>query len=195
MWRNSGQTADLFYAALQSLVAVAAPTAPVGLGYQSPFFRDHIHDPSIFASASPATLATNFLLALILALAMGFFGNLLNATLEANEDEVARLLGPFSRASIVRGTKRHSQHELAAASTGVGLDAIADSPIVDCVWHHLRFVDPSFDPRQPDAILVVFALTVSVGLISLVDDMAQFVVLKRYGEYRYAIHEGTGFSL
>lgn len=194
VWRGNGQAADLFYAALQSIVTVAAATPSGFLVYESPFFRDHIHDPSILISASPATLATNFLLALILALAMGFFGNLLNATLEANEEEVARILGPFSRA-IYRTRAGAGRVESSLKRRKLGwvwtmLQGIGLLVLFGIIY---AFVDPDFDPRQPDAILVIFALTISIGLISLIDDLAQYAVLRRYGEHPVVrVHAGNG---
>lgn len=184
VWQLQNPNPQLFFATLSSLVsAPVAPASPQGLVYSSPFFQNHIHDPSILISASPATLATNFLLAVVLALAMGFFGNLLNGTLEAHEPEVARLLGPLSRvvyrAREKTGAVNSALRQRRLAWLGTLAQVILLVVLLGIIY---AFVDPGFDPLRPDAVLAILALTLSVGLIGMVDDFAQYFFLRRYRE-------------
>lgn len=174
----------LFYATLNSLIAspVTAP-AVLGLQYTSPFFKNHIHDPSILVSASPATLVTNFALALLLALAMGFFGNLLNDTLESNEERVAQMLGPFNRwVRRARDTTHQIETNLNARRLHWFTTTAKIAGLLILLGVIYAFVDPAFDPTRPDALLAIAALTLSVGVIGLADDLAQYVFLRRHGE-------------
>jgi hypothetical protein len=54
------------------------------------------------------------------------------------------------------------------------------------------FVDPNFDPTHPDAVLAILALALSFGLISLIDDVAQYFYLQRQGESpQLRVHAGN----
>ncbi len=184
VWRQTAPSPRLFYATMPALVASPLAAAPAsGALFNSPFFQNHIYDPSILTTASPATLATNFAFALILALAMGFFGNLLNDTLESNEARVAQTFGPLQRLALRARAATHQidanlrarrLHWLAAALKIAGLLFVFGAVYA--------FVDPSFSFANADALLVILALALSIGLISLIDDLAQYIVLRHYGE-------------
>ena len=157
----------------------------------SSFFRDHIQSPASAAAVStnrPLTkslsvLATNFLLALILALAVGVFSNLLNDALESNEAEVARLFAPVrvvalrSRAVGLALDRRLRALHLAWLGFIAGLALIL--LLYGVVFAYL---DPTFDVLQKDSWLLVLALALSLGFIGIVDDIAQYLFLRVNGE-------------
>ncbi|HEX7587603.1 MAG TPA: hypothetical protein VF478_04745, partial [Anaerolineae bacterium] len=137
---------------------------------------------------------TNFLLALILALAMGFFGNLLSDALETHEEHVQQIIAPLRR---VTTTLRRA---------GVQLDALL------AVWRPLfwlsfllrlalillvyglilAFLDPNFTIPDQDGWLLVLALALSAGLVGLIDDIVQYVYLRLHGsDAVIRIHSGN----
>jgi hypothetical protein len=162
--------------------------------FNLPFFQKNIADPSILNRLDLKVLATNFLLALILALAMGFFGNLLSDALETHEEHVQQIIAPLRR---VTNTLRRA---------GVQLDALL------AVWRPLfwlsfllrlalillvyglilAFLDPNFTIPDQDGWLLVLALALSAGLVGLIDDIVQYVYLRLHGsDAVIRIHSGN----
>lgn len=163
-------------------------------GFNLPFFQKNISDPSILNKLDLSVLGTNFLLALILALAMGFFGNLLSDSLESHEEHVQQLIAPLR---AVTSKLRHA---------GSQFDAIL------AVWRPLfwlsfllrlaailllyglilAFLDPNFTVPDQDGWLLVLALALSAGLVGLIDDIAQYVYLRLHGSNAVIrIHSGN----
>lgn len=151
--------------------------------FNEPYFRKNIAGLSIVNGIDPNVILTNSILALILALAMGFFGTLLNDSLETHEEHVLGILAPIRRLlGLVR-------------AAGGRVDALlAKSRLLSWLSFPLRlavlllisglvlaFLDPSFNPRDRDGLLLIVALALSAGLVGLSDDIAQYIYLKRTG--------------
>lgn len=180
-WRSADNRADILYASFSPNGVISA-NVPGPLEYTSPFFRDHIHDPSLLVSLSPAVIATNLLLALLLALAMGFFGNLLNDTLEAHEERVRQLLGPLNNlVARYRAFSRQLDQRLGARRILWLGRLVQVAALVLLIGLILAFIDPGFEPTRSDALLAVIALALSVGIVNIVDDLAQYWYLRRHG--------------
>lgn len=183
-----------------TLVQPTTPTAaPAALGASS-FFRAHIQSPLGVAATDnrPLTktlsvLATNFLLALILALAMGVFGNLLNDTLESHEEEVARMFAPV-RAAAVATQRVAAQVDRRLRTLHLAwLGFVATLAFILLLYGVVfAYLDPSFDVLQKDSWLLVLALALSLGFIGIVDDIAQFLFLRANGEpAEIRVHAGN----
>ncbi len=158
--------------------SLVPPPPPPELAY----FQAHIAGPDILAKTSVDVLATNFLLACVLALAMGFFGTLLNDALESNEEYLQQLFGPLRLA--VEPIRRLTRWLGAAPARGASAWVRAAAGwVVLCLVYGLilSFLDPGFDAREPAGWLSVCALAVSTGLISLADDIAQYLYLRGRG--------------
>ncbi|MDE3089051.1 MAG: lamin tail domain-containing protein [Chloroflexota bacterium] len=159
------------------------------------YFKDHIvADPRILGTLDPNVLLTNFLLALLLALAMGFFGNLLNDSLETHEEHVQRLLAPVR--AVTHRLRRAGSRIYGLLRVwrplfwlGILLRLAALLIIYGLV---LAFLDPSFDLVNRDAWLLILALALSAGLVSLTDDIAQFIYLRLHGSNAVIrVHSGN----
>jgi hypothetical protein len=157
-----------------AIVAVATP-APN-------YYRDHIATPSILGNLNVAALVTNFLLALILALAMGFFGNLLNDVLESNEPQIAAWFAPLR--PVINGM-RNTTNAFDAVFEKWGLAALGwiIKLTFMLVLYGLVFayLDPSFDITSVNGWLLVAALALSAGLVGIIDDIAQYIYLRANG--------------
>ncbi len=158
---------------------------------QTDFFRAHIASP-----AQPFDLAvalTNALLAIILALAMGFFGNLLNDAIEAHEERVARWFAPFT--AIWRGIRALGERLAAglhARRIGWLGFAIHLTVILLLYGVILAYLDPSFDLANNDALPLIMALALSTGLIGVLDDFAGYVYLRLRGsDAALRVHSGN----
>jgi hypothetical protein len=155
-------------------------TAPSGGGFL--FFRTHIQEPgTLFDNAG--ALLTNFLLAMILALAMGFFGNLLNDTLESNEEVILERLKPL-RSAVQRYRQVNATFQARLHGGRLTwLVFLGTLVVVLLVYGFIfAFLDPSFDPARSDGWLLVLALALSAGLISVSDDVSQYLYLRSHGE-------------
>ncbi len=162
--------------------------------FNLPFFEKHIADPAILSRLDMNVVGTNFLLALILALAMGFFGTLLSDSLESHEEHVQGLLAPV----------RALTHRVRRA--GEMIDAVLRvwkplfwlgfmlklGVILFLYGLILAFLDPNFSVPDQDGWLLVLALALSVGLVGLIDDIAQYVYLRLHGsDAAIRIHSGN----
>ena len=159
--------------------------APAGGGLQ--FFRAHIQEPgSLFDQAGSlhtGALLTNLLLAIILALAMGFFGNLLNDTLESNEEAILARLAPL-RIAVQRYRQFNTTFQARLHGGRLSWLVFLGTLAVVLLLYGLifAFLDPSFDPAKSDGWLLILALALSAGLISVVDDLSQYFFLRSHGE-------------
>lgn len=154
-------------------------TATLTGSFNLPYFRQHIGKPFQWASADVAVLATNLLLALVLALAMGFFGNLLNDAVESHEERLLKLFAPVR--AVMWRVNRITGRMLGISkysSILTGLSFLAGLAVLLAVYGLvLAFLDPSFDPMDRDGWLLILALALSAGLVSLSDDIAQYLYL------------------
>ena len=161
----------------------AQPPSSGGIAdFSSPFFVKHIVGPLALLDASPATVGTNLVLALILAVLFGFFGLLLSDTLESHEEDLQKLLGPLNQV----GKAGSSWEAKLKANLGrFHLEWLGD--IVQIVVALLvfglvySFVDPSFSFTSPDALSLLLAVTLSIGLVNLLDDIAKLIYIRRLG--------------
>lgn len=150
--------------------------------FNLPFFVQNIKTPQDAFSGGFAKLLPNLLLALILALLFAYFSNLQSDTLENHEEEIkgwfAPILGPLA----------------ALGAAGASLDATFDQRGLHWVWEGIKllivlflyglifsFLDPSFTISNPSWLLLVVAVMLSVGLVSIIDDIAKILYSRRYG--------------
>lgn len=161
------------------------------VSFNMPYFRENIASPT--RPLDIEVLATNFLLAIILALAMGFFSNLLNDAIEAHEEYVARLLKPLTE--IIQRVRQAgsgfdgwlSQAKLAWLGLVLKLGLIL--LLYGLV---LAYLDPSFTFITRDGLLLILALGISTGLVALADDLATVIYLKQRGmTSSIRIHSGN----
>ncbi|MBI5300968.1 MAG: lamin tail domain-containing protein [Chloroflexi bacterium] len=148
----------------------------------SSYFRDHIATPSLFGALNVAALITNFLLALVLALAMGFFGNMLNDVLESHEPEIAAWFAPIR--PVIYGIRNAAtQFDDTFAKWRLSLLGWVIKLGFMLVLYGIVFayLDPSFDITQPAGWLLIAALALSAGVIGVIDDLAQYAYLRRRG--------------
>lgn len=133
-------------------------------------------------SGGLAKILPNLLLALLLALLFGFFGTLQSNTLEKHEEEIKGWLAPIARPFQ------------AIAAAGAALDANINARGLHWLWEGIKllfvlfvyglifsFLDPSFSLSNPSWLLLVVAVMLSVGLVSLIDDVAKVIYSRRYG--------------
>lgn len=167
---------------------IASATSSFGLGW----FRETIASPTT-AHFNVNVVITNVLLAIILALAMGFFSNLLNDAIESHEARVAKLFAPL--AALVQGVRR----------IGSGFDAWLErshlawlafpsklSLILILYGVIFAYLDPNFEFINQDSLLLIIALALSTGLMGILDDLASFVFLKMRGSTgTIRIHSGN----
>ncbi len=165
--------------------------ANAAASFAMPYFRETIASPT--NSFNPAVVMTNILLAIILALAMGFFGNLLNDAMEAHEEHVARLLGPITTTSkhLRRVSLGFDNWMNASRLAWLGF-MIKLAVILILYGAVLAFLDPSFGFITQDGLMLIIALGVSTGLIGLVDDIISYIVLRsRGGSGVIRMHSGN----
>lgn len=162
--------------------------------FNLPFFQNHIADPSILNKLDWNVVTTNFLLALILALAMGFFGNLLNDSLETHEEHVQRLLAPVrSVTDRLRRAGSRFDERLRAWRPLFWLSFVLRLAVILLLYGFiLAFLDPNFTIPDKDGWLLILALALSAGLVSLTDDIAQYLYLRLNGlESVIRVHPGN----
>jgi hypothetical protein len=162
--------------------------------FNLPFFQRNIADPSILNRLDLQVLATNFLLALILALAMGFFGNLLSDALESHEDHVQQLFAPVRAVTF----RLHRAGEIIDGMLKVWkplfwLGFVVKLGVILFLYGLiLAFLDPNFAIPDQDGWLLILALALSVGLVGLIDDIAQYIYLRLRGsDSVIRIHSGN----
>ncbi len=174
----------------QNCVRVATTTSSFNL----PFFQKHIADPSILSKLNVSVLTTNLLLALILALAFGFFGNLLNDAVESHEEHVQSLIAPLRR---LTGKLQHTGSQIDAALRVwrplFWLGFLLRLAVLMFIYGFiLAFLDPSFAMPDKDGWLLILALALSAGLVSLIDDIAQYIYLRLHdSDSTIRIHSGN----
>jgi Lamin Tail Domain len=159
--------------------------APAGGGFL--FFRVHIQEPgTLFDNAGSLvtkTLITNFLLAMILALAMGFFGNLLNDTLESNEKVILERLKPL-RSAVQRYRQLNTTFQARLHGGRLSWLVFLLTLVVVLLLYGFifAFLDPSFDLARSEGWLLILTLALSAGLIGVIDDVSQYIYLRSHGE-------------
>lgn len=158
------------------------PAVPSPAAFTSQFFVNSIHGPLDFLRTSPATLVTNGIFAVVLALLFGFFGLLMYDTFEAHERDLQRWMGPISRVLNAGDTGRE---RLLGALSSRGLGWVTD--LFEIVLALLifgviySFLDPSFSLSNPDLVPLILGLALSFGLVNLMDDIAKLLYLRRIG--------------
>jgi hypothetical protein len=159
------------------------------------FFREHIASPARF-NLNLAVLVTNFLLALILALAMGFFGNLLNDALESHEGRIARRFAPVRAAlqGIARLGAMFDAGMRAVHLTWLGF-ALKLALVLMLYGVVFAYLDPGFDIVSEQGWLLILALALSAGVIGIIDDLAQYIVLRWRGSHSVIRIHGGNFLL
>lgn len=166
---------------------LATATSGFGMG----FFREHIASPSGILDIN--VVATNVLLAIILALTMGFFGNLLNDAFESNEEQVARMFAPLvGLLDAIR--KAGSRFDAWMAQTHLaGLAFFLKLAVILLLYGLiLAYLDPSFTLITQDGIMLILALALSTGLMSIIDDLASYIFLRsRSANAAVRLHSGN----
>lgn len=150
--------------------------------YNLTWFVEHISTPQQAFSGGLASLLPNLLLAIILALLFGFFATLQGDVMENHEQEIAGWLAPITRpiAGIF--------------AAGAALDANLGAHGLGWLWQGVKllgilfvyglifsFLDPHFNLGDPSWLLLVVAVMLSVGLVSLIDDIAKVIYSRRSG--------------
>ncbi|MGE5138128.1 MAG: hypothetical protein ACM3JD_01590 [Rudaea sp.] len=177
------------------VIAVTAPVPPASHlpDFETNFWVTHIWGPWSILDATPENIATNIAVALVLALVFGFAGLLLYDTLESNEEYLQGLLAPVRRL-FRRG--KHTDTRLGSFLHDHRLEWLAD--IFRVLIALLMFgvvyslVDPGFTFTRPDAVMLLLAVTLSVGLVNLMDDIAKLIYVRRLGgRAAVQVHSGN----
>jgi hypothetical protein len=148
--------------------------------FDMPYFERHITIPT--RSLDVKVLTTNVFLAIILALAIGFFSNLLNDAIEAHERDFAVFFGPVTRA--VEKVRRFFGflNKFLSNSRFAWIGFAFKFLIILLVYGTvLAFLDPSFRILTQDSSLLIVALGWSTGFIALADDLATYIYLRTRG--------------
>lgn len=172
----------------------------IGIGGLADFnmnwWVQNVKTPTEAFSGGLAKVIPNLLLALILALLFGFFGNLESDTLENHEAEIKRWLAPVTAPLA------------ALVAAGATLNANLSRGGIGWVWEGVKilavffvyglifsFLDPQFSLSNGSWLLLVIAVMLSVGLISLIDDIAKVVYERRMGGNATLAVNGGNFAL
>ena len=148
--------------------------------FNLPFFQRAIYGP--VRHYDPEVVVTNLLLAIILALAIGFFSNLLNDAIETHEDDYAHLFAPFINPfnkvrARIRGVDR-----VVSSSRTPWMGFIVKLVVLLLLYGTiLAYLDPNFQFINQDGFLLIVALGFSTGLIAILDDLAVYLYLRSKG--------------
>ncbi len=149
--------------------------------FNLPFFQRAIRGPEE-AFQDPEVTVTNLLLAIILALAIGFFSNLLNDAIETHEDNYARLFGPIVTPLNRLRSNVRNVNKVVSRSRNPWLGFIIKTTILLIIYGTiLAYLDPSFQFVNQDGILLIIALGFSTGLVAMIDDLAIYFYLRAKG--------------
>lgn len=164
--------------------------------YQLNWWVLNVSTPVQAFSGGLAQALPNLVLAILLAVLFGFFGNLQSDTLENHEEEVRGWLAP-----ILRPLQ-------AIAAAGAALDSNLTQHGFRWVFEGAKlllilfgyglifsFLDPSFSFSNPSWLLLVVAVMLSVGLVSLIDDIAKVIYSRRLGGGGTIDVNGANFGL
>lgn len=160
--------------------------------FNLPFFQRTIQGPEQ-AFADTEVAVTNILLAIIIALAIGFFSNLLNDAIESHEEDYAHLFGPIlTPINKVRSTVRRVD-KVVTRSRNPWLGFIIKTLIILIIYGTiLAFLDPSFQFVNQDGFLLILALGFSTGLVAMIDDLAIYIYLRaKGGGGRVSLHSSN----
>lgn len=159
-----------------------------------PFFHLSIVRPTkLISTLDPFVIATNVLLALLLALLLGFFSNLLNDTLESNEESIQQMF-VWLRAPIVKlqNVAMNIHQWFVKRNLTFVSQALHFTLILLLSGLIYAFLDPSFSLIRSDAIALISTAAIAVGLVAIADDLAQLAYLRRKGESGVVkIHTGN----
>lgn len=149
--------------------------------FNLPFFQRTIQGPET-AFADTEVAVTNLLLAIILALAIGFFSNLLNDAIESHEDDYTELFGPVIVPINRLRARVRGVDKVVTRSRNPWLGfAIKTTIILVLYGAILAYLDPSFQFINQDGFLLIVALGFSTGLVAMVDDLAIYLYLRAKG--------------
>jgi hypothetical protein len=148
--------------------------------FDMPYFERNIASPT--KKLDMQVLITNLLLALILALAIGFFSNLLNDAIETHEQDFAELFGPITK-TIDKVRAAIGSFNKIITRSNVALLGFAVKFLVILVVYGIiqAYLDPNFQFINQDGFMLVVALGLSTGFIALVDDLATYIYLRMRG--------------
>jgi hypothetical protein len=150
------------------------------LQFNLPYFEKSIFMPT--RNVDMQVLTTNILLALILALAIGFFSNLLNDAIESHEQDFAVLFGPLTRVMNKARDVAGSINKIITRSRFSQLGFILKFLVILLAYGTiLAYLDPSFQFITRDSFLLIIALGLSTGLIALADDLVTYIYLRTRG--------------
>gem|GEM_PF-6437332 len=128
-----------------------------------------------------SVITTNLLLAILLALTFGTFSALLNNTLEAEEQT---LRGWLSSLGPVRWFNEKTGGILTSLHGSVTSLEMPDFVVIGLILllygAVFAFLDPDFRPFSLSGLLLLVTMILSVGLVSLVDDLATWWLLRRW---------------
>lgn len=165
-------------------VGGGAPLIALGgvADYNLTWFVEHISTPQEAFSGGLAKILPNLLLAIILALLFGFFATLQGDVMENHEQEIAGWFAPITRPLA------------GLAAAGAAFDANLSARGLGWLWQGAKllgilfiygvifsFLDPSFSLGESSWLLLVVAVMLSVGLVSLIDDVAKVAYSRRSG--------------
>jgi hypothetical protein len=148
--------------------------------FDLPYFERNITVPT--RSLDVKVLVTNILLALTLALAIGFFSNLLNDAIESHEQDFAILFGPVTRAMNRMREAARSINRIISRSRIAWLGFPLKFLFILLVYGTiLAYLDPDFRFITQDSFMLIAALGLSTGFIALADDLATYIYLRTRG--------------
>lgn len=136
------------------------------------------------------------LLALLLALLFGFFGNLQSDVMENHEQEIRTALAPIL-APFLALAAAGSALSANLSRHGIGwlLEAAKLIVVLFVYGFIFSFLDPSFSLSNGSWLLLVLAVMLSVGIISLIDDVAKVIYERRVGGNATLAVNGGNFAL
>ncbi|MGB8647496.1 MAG: hypothetical protein WCF84_19845, partial [Anaerolineae bacterium] len=194
------RAADPSYCAVQSATGTGAGLSIIARAvpnvfpeFRAPYFVETIRPPLSIAGVPIEVIVENIIGAIILAILFGFFGLLLYDTLEAHEEEVRGWLGPGRRA-LAAGLDWQQRASGALERYHIGWLVEVGQIIIGLLAFGLlySFVDPSFTLTRPDALQVLLAVALSVGLVNLFDDIAKLIYVRRQGgKATVRVHPGN----
>jgi hypothetical protein len=148
--------------------------------FNLPYFERSIFMPT--RNVDMHVLATNILLALILALAIGFFSNLLNDAIESHEQDFAVIFGPLTRTMNKVRETAGSLNKIITRSRFSQLGFILKFVLILLAYGTiLAYLDPGFQFITQNSFMLIIALGLSTGLIALADDLVTYIYLRTRG--------------
>ena len=133
-------------------------------------------------STEPPVVGANLLLAALAMIAFTIAIELLNRSIAAQEELFRRWVAPLAAIGGVRNRLNARLAGRLGAGSGNRLAYVARIGVIVLFYGVLfAFLDPTWNPISLTGIALVVLMALAVGLIGLSDDVASWVVARRYG--------------